>query len=78
MKPAVNRPRRHAQIHLPPLDAACALTVVDLLQRAILAIRRAHGDRMDDLDALRATARRRRSCECVDDGNPDASDDTEF
>ena len=78
MKPAKNRPRRHAQIHLPPLDAACALTVVDLLQRAILAIQRAHGDRMDGLDALRATARRRHSCEYVDDGNPNAPDDIEF
>jgi hypothetical protein len=78
MSRAQNPRCRHAHIHLPPLDAACALTIVDLLQRAILAIRLAHGDRMDDLAAMRAAACRRRSCEYVDDGNPDAPDDTEF
>ena len=31
MKPS----RRHAQIHLPPLDAGYALTLVDIFDRAI-------------------------------------------
>ena len=45
--------RRHAQIHLPPLDAGYALTLVDIFERAIDAIWRAHGDRMADLSNLR-------------------------
>jgi hypothetical protein len=45
--------RRHAQIHLPPLDAGYALTLVDLFERAIAAIWRAHGERMAELAHLR-------------------------
>jgi hypothetical protein len=30
--------RRHAQIHLPPLDAGYALTLVGIFERAIAAI----------------------------------------
>ncbi len=37
MKPH-RRPRRHPQIHLPPLDAGYALTLVDIFERAIAAI----------------------------------------
>jgi hypothetical protein len=46
-------PPPHAQIHLPPLDTSSALTVVDVLERAIAAIWRAHGDAMADLQAAR-------------------------
>ncbi len=40
--------RRHAQIHFPPLDASEALLVVNLFEKAITAIWRAHGDDMAD------------------------------
>ena len=46
-------PTPHAQIHLPPLDTSCALILVDVFERAIAAIWRAHGDAMADLQALR-------------------------
>jgi hypothetical protein len=68
MKPS----RRHAQIHLPPLDAGYALTLVDIFERAIDAIWRAHGDRMADLSNLRAAVQRRRNSEHVDCGTPAA------
>ena len=41
--------RRHAQLHLPPLAPRDALAVVTVLQRAIAAIVRAHGDDMHHL-----------------------------
>jgi hypothetical protein len=41
--------RRHAQLHLPPLSPRQALAVVTVLQRAIAAIVRAHGDDMNHL-----------------------------
>ena len=44
---------RHPRLHLPPLDAACALTLVDILERAIAAIWRAHGDAMVELIGAR-------------------------
>jgi hypothetical protein len=50
-------PRRHAQVHLPPLDAGYALTLVDIFERAIEAIWRAHGKRMAELRDFRAAAR---------------------
>jgi len=40
--------RRHAQIHLPPLDAEQAVMVVRVLKEAIDAIWRAHGDEMGE------------------------------
>ena len=40
---------RHAQIHLPPLTGDEALLLVNLLDRAITAIWRAHADEMADL-----------------------------
>ncbi len=46
-------PPPHAQIHLPPMDASYALTIVDVFERAIAAIWRAHGDAIADLQALR-------------------------
>jgi hypothetical protein len=46
-------PPPHPQIHLPALDASCALILVDVFERAIAAIWRAHGDAMADLQALR-------------------------
>ena len=54
-------PRRHAQIHLPPLDAGYALTLVDIFERAIEAIWRAHGQRMAELRYFRAARDRRRN-----------------
>ena len=53
-------PRRHAQIHLPPLDAGYALTLVDIFERAIEALWRAHGERMAELRHLRAARNPRR------------------
>jgi hypothetical protein len=77
MKP---RRRRHAQLHLPPLDAADAFTLVAIFERAIAAIWRAHGDRMAEWLQLREAARQAPGAESeyVDDGNPDAPDDTPF
>jgi hypothetical protein len=46
-------PPPHAQIHLPPLDTSSALTLVDVFERAIAAVWRAHGDAMADLQAAR-------------------------
>ena len=39
---------RRAYITLPPLDSGQALAVVDVLERAIAAIWRTHGDGMAD------------------------------
>lgn len=39
----------HAQIHLPPLSAQEALLLANLLDRAIAALWRTHGDAMADL-----------------------------
>jgi hypothetical protein len=49
-KPAWKRKpgRRHAQIHLPALDPDEAVLVVELLERVIRGIWRAHGDAMAD------------------------------
>ena len=38
----------HAQCHLPPLDPHEALLLVNILERAIHAIWRTHGDQMAD------------------------------
>jgi hypothetical protein len=77
MKP--RRPaRRHPQIHLPPLDAGYALTLVDIFERAISAIWRAHGDRMAELLELRAAARHTPEPKHVADGGLDVSDDDLF
>jgi len=67
----------HAQIHLPALDASCALILVDVFERAISAIWRAHGDAMADLQALRGieTPRPR---EAVWESDPDGPHDDCF
>ena len=39
----------HAQLHLPPLTAHEALLLCNLLDRAIAALWRTHGDAMADL-----------------------------
>lgn len=69
--------RRRAQIHLPPLTAEEALQIVALLDRAIAAIWRAHGDAMADHQAMRGieTPPPR---DAVPDGNPDAPDNIDF
>jgi hypothetical protein len=59
--------RRHAQIHLPPLDAGYALTLVDIFERAIEAIWRAHGERMTVLAHLRAQRRHAVATGCDED-----------
>ena len=67
--------RRHAQLHLPPLSARDALAVVDVLQRAIAAIERAHGDDMRalrDVQQLEARARRHGITTYNLDADPDA------
>ena len=46
-------PLPHAQIHLPPLSADFALTLVDILERITEAIWRAHGAKMAELRRLR-------------------------
>jgi hypothetical protein len=51
---------RRAQIHLPPLDAGHALTVVSSFERATDALWRAHGHSMAELQSLRAEATRSR------------------
>jgi hypothetical protein len=45
--------RPHAQIHLPTLTAHDALALVDVLERAIAALWRTHGDDMAELQAAR-------------------------
>lgn len=77
MKPR-RHARRHAQVHLPPLDAGYALTLVDIFERAIAALWRAHGERMAQLLEQREQARRAERHHVVFDGDPDAPDDVPF
>lgn len=67
--------RRHAQIHLPPLSPRDALTLVALIERAVAAIERAHGEEIREerrLRQLEARARRRGLTTCNLDADPDA------
>lgn len=67
--------RRHAQLHLPPLSARDALALVAVLERAVAAIERAHGDAMRELREARileTRARRRGITACNLDADPDA------
>jgi hypothetical protein len=66
--------RRHAHIHLPPLDAGYALTLVDIFERAIEAIWRAHGERMAELCHFRAARHPLRSPAPAHDIDPAAPD----
>ena len=67
---------RHAQIHLPPLDAGYALTLVGIFERAIDAIWRAHGHTMSELQALRAEGAR--AARQIPPPSPPDSDDRLF
>lgn len=70
---------RRAQIHLPPLGAGYALTLVAIFEQAIAAIWRAHGESMAQLLELRhAATAQSRAPDWVDDGDPNAPDDTPF
>lgn len=62
---------RRAQIHLPPLDAGYALTLVGIFERAIDAIWRAHGESMAELRARRANAARPRPLSSPRPNDPD-------
>jgi len=66
----------HAQIHLPPLSAGYALTLVDVFERAIHALWRAHGDAMAELRTMRQATRPPPGT--VASGHPDAPDDVDF
>lgn len=47
-RPHHRRNKKHARIHLPHMNADDALLVVALLEKAVEAIWRAHGDAMAD------------------------------
>ncbi len=68
----------HAQLHLPPLSADYALTLLGILERLSNALWRAHGERMTELLALREQTARPQRTERVEDGNPDASEEIDF
>jgi hypothetical protein len=51
--PRGRRPRPHAQLHLPALSPEQALLLVQVLERAIAALYRAHGEAMVELTAAR-------------------------
>ena len=68
----MNPRRPHAQIHLPPLSSDYALTLVDILERAITAIWNTHGDGMSNLQALRGGKTNRR--DVIPSGDPNAPD----
>lgn len=71
-----HRPRRpHTQIHLPPLSADYALTLVGIFERAIEAVWRAHGPAMGHLLQLRADQERARAAV---GSIPDPDEDVEF
>jgi hypothetical protein len=69
--------RRHAQLHLPPLSARDALVVVNVLQHAIAAIQRAHGDEMRALREIQRTEARARR-RGITTYNLDADPDVDF
>lgn len=75
--PWLRPPRRRAQILLPALTGEEAIKLVALLERAIAAICRAHGDDMADHQAMLGidTPPPR---DAVQVGNPDAPDDIDF
>lgn len=79
-RPDGRRPTRrsHAQIHLPALSAGYALTLVEIFERAIEAIWRAHGEEMAYLRDLREQHARARAVGIVLDGDPETPDDVDF
>ena len=71
--------KRHAQLRLPPLSADQALHLVTILEDAIAAIWRAHGDAMAHETALLGTDFRQRPdsahvCSLEPDYAPDIDD----
>ena len=68
----MNPRRRHAQIHLPPLSADYAITLVDIFERAITAIWNAHGEAMSSRNALPGDHTRPR--DIVPSGDPNVPD----
>jgi len=69
--------RRHARLHLPPLSGRDALALVDVLERAIAAIERAHGGEMRELRQMRQLEARARH-HGVTIYDPDADPDAGF
>jgi hypothetical protein len=74
--------RRHARIHLPPLDPDQAVTLVNILEKAIQAVWRAHGDAMADYLGCVAPGSMPRPPDAVWSGNGryelDTEDDLDF
>jgi hypothetical protein len=66
--------RPHVQLHLPALNPHDALALVDVLERAIAAVWRAHGHQMADLLTARDMAAPRPPDVDRPD-NPSADDD---
>ncbi|MFO1395236.1 MAG: hypothetical protein U1F09_15915 [Steroidobacteraceae bacterium] len=67
--------RRSARIHLPPLSPGEALALVRVLERAVAAVWRAHGEQMRhelDVRTLEARARRHGVTSYDLDADPDA------
>ncbi|MGH8696731.1 MAG: hypothetical protein ACREVS_09650 [Burkholderiales bacterium] len=80
MRPRRRTGTRRTQIHLPPLTAEQALLVADLLERAIRALWRAHGDAMAD-HLGRTDPDRMLAYHSPDDvvtGKPDADEPDDF
>lgn len=74
------RPRRlhHAQIHLPPLSADYALTLVGIFERAIEAVWRAHGEAMGRILELRHQHAQAVAAITARNGVPQSADDEDF
>jgi hypothetical protein len=71
--------RPHAQIHLPPLSADYALTLVDIFERATEAVWRAHGEEMTHLRDLRALhARAHAAGFIIGDRSPETPQDEDL
>lgn len=70
------KPRRpHTQIHLPPLTGAQAYLLVGILDRAVAAIWRAHGDDMADFQGAEYPDLQPPDDAVIWSDRPDASDD---
>ncbi len=72
------RRSRHAQIHLAPLDPEQAIALVTMLEKAVEAVWRAHGDAMADYLGRTAPDSTPRPPDAVWSGRADAdADETE-